>query len=297
MTGQLERPAAELMDAYAQIDERRRFTETVLAGVSAGVIGLDREGRVDLPNRAASELMGTDLMASSGLPLAHVVPEFAALLQEVQAAPERARTAEVQVGPPANRRTLLVRVGTEMKGEGIDGFVVTFDDVTELLSAQRKAAWSDVARRIAHEIKNPLTPIQLGGRAAEAALHQGDPVRPGDLRPMCRHHRPPCRRYRPHGGRVQRVCPHAPAGDQAGGCRPHRAGEPWCCSGRRIRRSPGRSTCRTRGPVAPCDRRLVSQALTNLLMNAADAAGMRVRAKREGGGGDHRVPSRQHERA
>ncbi len=79
----------------------------------------------------------------------------------MQAAPERARTAEVQVGPPSNRRTLLVRIGTEMKGEGIDGFVVTFDDITELLSAQRKAAWSDVARRIAHEIKNPLTPIQL----------------------------------------------------------------------------------------------------------------------------------------
>ncbi len=79
----------------------------------------------------------------------------------MQAAPERARTAEVQVGPPSNRRTLLVRIGTEMKGAGIDGFVVTFDDITELLSAQRKAAWSDVARRIAHEIKNPLTPIQL----------------------------------------------------------------------------------------------------------------------------------------
>ena len=118
MTGQLGAQRAELMDAYAQIDERRRFTETVLAGVSAGVIGLDQDARVDLPNRAASELMGTDLMAMSGLPLAQVVPEFAPLLAEVQAAPERARTAEVQVGPPSNRRTLLVRIGTEMKGEG-----------------------------------------------------------------------------------------------------------------------------------------------------------------------------------
>jgi two-component system nitrogen regulation sensor histidine kinase NtrY len=161
MTGQLAAQRTELMDAYAQIDERRRFTESVLAGVSAGVIGLDGQGRVDLPNRAASELMGSDLMAAIGLPLQHVVPEFGPLLEEVQATPERAGTAEVQVGPPSNRRTLLVRIGTEMKGAGIDGFVVTFDDITELLSAQRKAAWSDVARRIAHEIKNPLTPIQL----------------------------------------------------------------------------------------------------------------------------------------
>ena len=161
MTGQLAAQRTELMDAYAQIDERRRFTETVLAGVSAGVIGLDGLGRVDLPNRAASELMGSDLMAAIGLQLDDVVPEFGPLLREVQATPERARTAEVQVGPPSNRRTLLVRIGTEMKGDGIDGFVVTFDDITELLAAQRKAAWSDVARRIAHEIKNPLTPIQL----------------------------------------------------------------------------------------------------------------------------------------
>ena len=82
-----------------QIDERRRFTETVLAGVSAGVIGLDRLGRVDLPNRAASELMGHDLLTAVGLPLGEVVSEFAALLVEAQAAPDRARTAEVQIGP------------------------------------------------------------------------------------------------------------------------------------------------------------------------------------------------------
>ena len=161
MTGQLEAQRTELLDAYAQIDERRRFTETVLAGVSAGVIGLDGQGRVDLPNRAASELMGADLMAAVGLPLGHVVPEFAPLLQAAQAAPERPGTAEVQVGPPSNRRTLLVRIGAELRAGEVGGYVVTFDDITELQRAQRKAAWSDVARRIAHEIKNPLTPIQL----------------------------------------------------------------------------------------------------------------------------------------
>ncbi len=116
MTGQLAAQRTELMDAYAQIDERRRFTETVLAGVSAGVIGLDGRAASTLPNRAASELMGADLMAAVGLPLGHVVPEFAPLLQETQACPERPGTAEVQVGPPSNRRTLLVRIGAELRG-------------------------------------------------------------------------------------------------------------------------------------------------------------------------------------
>ena len=161
MTGQLGSQRGELMDAYSQIDERRRFTETVLAGVSAGVIGLDVQGRVELPNRAASELLGTDLINAIGTRLGEAVPQFAELLASVVAQPERAHTAEIEIGPSTRRRTLLVRVGTDLRGGRPDGYVVTFDDITELQSAQRKAAWSDVARRIAHEIKNPLTPIQL----------------------------------------------------------------------------------------------------------------------------------------
>ena len=91
MTGQLAAQRTELMDAYAQIDERRRFTESVLAGVSAGVIGLDAQGRVDLPNRAASELMGSDLVASVGLPLDQVIPEFAAAAARGAERPRAAR--------------------------------------------------------------------------------------------------------------------------------------------------------------------------------------------------------------
>src|SRR6201991_487659 len=161
MTGQLAAQRSELMDAYSQIDERRRFTETVLAGVSAGVIGLDAQGRIELPNRTADELLGLDLLAATGHPLAEIVPEFATLFAEVAASPEKARTAEIQTGPLNHRRILLVRIGAELSAGRTDGFVVTFDDITELQSAQRKAAWADVARRIAHEIKNPLTPIQL----------------------------------------------------------------------------------------------------------------------------------------
>ncbi|MDE2517194.1 MAG: HAMP domain-containing protein, partial [Rhodospirillales bacterium] len=161
MTGQLAAQRSELMDAYSQIDERRRFTEGVLSGVSAGVIGLDSQGRIELPNRTADKLLDQDLIAATGRALADVVPELAPLLSETAAGPERARTAEVQIGPPNARRTLLVRIGAEQSGGRTEGFVVTFDDITELQAAQRKAAWADVARRIAHEIKNPLTPIQL----------------------------------------------------------------------------------------------------------------------------------------
>ncbi len=161
MTNQLSAQRGELMEAYRQIDERRRFTEVVLAGVSAGVVGLDEQGRINLPNRSASELVGLDLDAAIGLPLARVVPEFAPLVAEAAAAPERPRMAEIPIGPPYRRRTLIARIGAELQQGRIAGYVLTFDDITELQSAQRKAAWADVARRMSHEIKNPLTPIQL----------------------------------------------------------------------------------------------------------------------------------------
>ena len=283
MTGQLSAQRSELMDAYAQIDERRRFTETVLAGVSAGVIGLDQEGRIDLPNRAASELMGSDLMAASGLPLAQVVPEFAALLADVQGAPERARTAEVQVGPPGNRRTLLVRIGTEMKGEGIDGFVVTFDDVTELLAAQRKAAWSDVARRIAHEIKNPLTPIQLAAERLKRRFTkeiQSDPVTFAQCADTIVRHVGDIGRMVDEFSAFARMPQPVIKREDIG----RLARESLVLQRQAHPEISWTIDLPDRGPMAPCDRRLVSQALTNLLMNAADAAGMRARTEGEGHG-------------
>jgi two-component system, NtrC family, nitrogen regulation sensor histidine kinase NtrY len=161
MTNQIESQQRELKEANRQLDERRRFTETVLTGVSAGVIGLDRFGRVNLPNRSASLLLGVDLEQSIGLDLATVVPEMAGLLEEAERRPERLAQSQVQLARGTSTRTLLVRITAEHYGREISGFVVTYDDITELLSAQRKAAWADIARRIAHEIKNPLTPIQL----------------------------------------------------------------------------------------------------------------------------------------
>ena len=161
MTYQIQSQQRELIEANRQLDERRRFTETVLTGVSAGVIGLDRDGRIHLPNRSASALLGVDLDLSLGEDLAEVAPEMAGLLEEAAQRPERLAQAQVQIVGNNRTRTLLVRIAAEHDDREISGFVVTFDDITELLSAQRKAAWADIARRIAHEIKNPLTPIQL----------------------------------------------------------------------------------------------------------------------------------------
>ncbi|MGE0257367.1 MAG: ATP-binding protein [Alphaproteobacteria bacterium] len=161
MTNQIQSQQRELIEANRELDERRRFTETVLTGVSAGVIGLDRGGRVYLPNRSASALLGIDLEAAIGEDLAELAPEMAELLEQAALRPERLAQGQVQIAGQNSTRTLLVRIAAERDDEEISGFVVTFDDITELLSAQRKAAWADIARRIAHEIKNPLTPIQL----------------------------------------------------------------------------------------------------------------------------------------
>jgi two-component system, NtrC family, nitrogen regulation sensor histidine kinase NtrY len=161
MTNQIESQQRELREANRQLDERRRFTEAVLTGVSAGVIGLDRSGRINLPNRSASALLGVDLEERVGEDLSAVAPEMAGLLQEAALRPDRLAQSQVQLARNNASRTLLVRIAPEYHDREVSGFVVTFDDITELLSAQRKAAWADIARRIAHEIKNPLTPIQL----------------------------------------------------------------------------------------------------------------------------------------
>ena len=161
MTSQLEGQRSELVDANRQLDLRRRFTEAVLAGVSAGVIGLDPEGRVNLPNRSALVFLDTDTETLVGADLAVAIPEMAPLLRDAARIPYRLVEDQVTIERKGRTRRLLVRVAAELSRDELRGFVVTFDDISELVAAQRRAAWSDIARRIAHEIKNPLTPIQL----------------------------------------------------------------------------------------------------------------------------------------
>ena len=162
MTDELAEQQRELLEANRQLDGRRRFIEAVLAGVSSGVLGIDRRGRITLPNRRACDLLGAAPDELQGKLLGQVLPELAEPLQAARRRPRRIIEQEILRHHPDGRPlTLFVRIAPELGERGLIGFVVTFDDISELLSAQRKAAWSDVARRIAHEIKNPLTPIQL----------------------------------------------------------------------------------------------------------------------------------------
>jgi two-component system nitrogen regulation sensor histidine kinase NtrY len=159
MTQQLSAQRGDLIAANRLNEARRRFTETVLSGVSAGVIGVDGEGRITIVNRAAARLLNA---AEEDMETSHyseAVPELAPLILRAMSEPAGHAGGEVTIRRAGNPRTISAQVTSERSSA--DGFVVTFDDITDLVSAQRTAAWADVARRIAHEIKNPLTPIQL----------------------------------------------------------------------------------------------------------------------------------------
>ncbi len=154
MTRDLEAQQNALLSAHKEAESRRQFVETMLFGVSAGVIGLDPAGRISVVNRQAASLLELP-GARQGQPLRALVPEF-------QDAAQRA----AETGLPVEEDVDVVRAGESRRlrlriGHSPDGLVLTFDDITRLVAAQRNAAWKDVARRIAHEIKNPLTPIQL----------------------------------------------------------------------------------------------------------------------------------------
>jgi two-component system, NtrC family, nitrogen regulation sensor histidine kinase NtrY len=159
MTAELRTQRDDIVRARDVIDSRRRFTEAVLAGASAGVIGVDGAGCVSILNRSAERLIGCNEAEALGRPLAEVFPELAEFMAAAQAG---ARTQDqVTITRKGRERNLSVRMTSEQSSQSEHGYVVTLDDITELVAAQRTSAWADVARRIAHEIKNPLTPIQL----------------------------------------------------------------------------------------------------------------------------------------
>ncbi len=276
MTSQLEAQRTDLMDANRQLDMRRRFSEAVLSGVSAGIIGLDPAGHINLMNESAAAFFGLgDPQLFVGKALGLVSPDLQDFLESVQRGGER-KNQQIDIKRPHYpTRTILVRVSSEKAGTEIRGFVLTFDDVSDLLLAQRKAAWGDVARRIAHEIKNPLTPIQLSAERLKRKYTkeiQTDPevfqtctdtivrhvedigrmvdefsafarmpapiIKPVDLRDICR-----------HGFFLQ---------------------------------SSGRADIAytqdipTTACIVACDSRQIAQALTNLLKNAAEAIDARL---------------------
>ena len=161
MTRQLKGQRERLLANTQQIERRRRLFDSVLGSVSSGVVGLDAKGRVTFVNRAAERLLDWQEDQQS-LSLSVAVPEFAPLFDRLRAAPGGFVQEEIKVSRGARAENLLVRMSTRAGEKGRrEGYVVAFDDVTDLVTAQRMAAWGDVARRIAHEIKNPLTPIQL----------------------------------------------------------------------------------------------------------------------------------------
>ncbi|MFY9318557.1 MAG: PAS domain-containing sensor histidine kinase [Lentibacter algarum] len=161
MTRQLKGQRDRLLENTEQIERRRRMFDSVLSSVTSGVVGLDAEGRVAFVNRSAERLLDWE-STKDNLELRVAVPEFGPIFEAVLQSSSGIVQEEVKVTRAGHLENLLVRMSVR-EGEGgqIEGYVVAFDDVTDLVSAQRMAAWGDVARRIAHEIKNPLTPIQL----------------------------------------------------------------------------------------------------------------------------------------
>jgi two-component system nitrogen regulation sensor histidine kinase NtrY len=161
MTQELRTQRDDIVHARDLIDSRRRFTEAVLAGASAGVIGVDAEGRISIVNRSAERLIGTSPDDAMGRPLTEVVPELGEIVANALSGQQRLVQDQTTIARNGRERIVSVRIATEQSADPQHGYVVTLDEITELVSAQRTSAWADVARRIAHEIKNPLTPIQL----------------------------------------------------------------------------------------------------------------------------------------
>jgi two-component system, NtrC family, nitrogen regulation sensor histidine kinase NtrY len=161
MTQELRTQRDDIVRARDLIDSRRRFTEAVLAGASAGVIGVDAESCISILNRSAERLIGRTEAEALGRPLTEIVPELADMFAAARSGLQRLVQGQVTINRNGQERNLSVRVTSEQSGAAEGGYVVTLDDITELVTAQRTSAWADVARRIAHEIKNPLTPIQL----------------------------------------------------------------------------------------------------------------------------------------
>ena len=161
MTQELRTQRDDLVNASDLIDSRRRFIEAVLSSASAGIIGVDASGSVGILNRSAEKLIGHAESETLGHPLSDVLPELDDMMKTARESTQRLVQGQITITRDGRERNLSVRVSAEQTSHSRDSYIITLDDITDLVSAQRTSAWADVARRIAHEIKNPLTPIQL----------------------------------------------------------------------------------------------------------------------------------------
>jgi two-component system nitrogen regulation sensor histidine kinase NtrY len=161
MTQELRTQRDELVNASDLIDSRRRFIEAVLSSASAGIIGIDASGSVAILNRSAEKLIGHAESETLGHPLLEIIPELDDMMRTAREGTQRLVQGQITISRDGRERNLSVRVSAEHTSQSQDSYIITLDDITDLVSAQRTSAWGDVARRIAHEIKNPLTPIQL----------------------------------------------------------------------------------------------------------------------------------------
>jgi two-component system nitrogen regulation sensor histidine kinase NtrY len=266
MTTQVEEQRRELIETNRELDTRRRLTDAVLAGVTAGVLSVDGAGRVARANRSALELLALPEDGVVGRMLLDLLPELEELIAQSKERPDRVTQGQIETTRRGGRRMLLVRLSTASDA----GLVITFDDVTDLMSAQRMAAWGDVARRIAHEIKNPLTPIQLSAeRLRRRYLKQikEDPEtfsictdtiirQVGDIGRMVDEFSSFARMPRPtlHQEDAKELCQQALFLQRSGN------------AGIRYR-----TNLPDRAVPLYCDRRQVAQVLTNILKNAAEA--------------------------
>jgi two-component system nitrogen regulation sensor histidine kinase NtrY len=161
MTHELLTQHEDIVRARDLIDSRRRFTEAMLSGASAGVIGVNADGRITILNRSAERLLERTESNVLGVPLAEAAPELAEIFETARSGNQRLVQRQITISRNGQERNFSVRVTSEQSPDTEHGHVITIDDITELVLAQRSSAWADIARRIAHEIKNPLTPIQL----------------------------------------------------------------------------------------------------------------------------------------
>ena len=161
MTQELRSQRDELVNASELVDSRRRFIEAVLSSASAGIIGVDASGSIGILNRSAEKLIGQAESEVLDHQLSEVLPELDDLMKGAREGTQKLVQGQITINRDGHERNLSVRVSAEQTSQSRDSYIITLDDITELVSAQRTSAWGDVARRIAHEIKNPLTPIQL----------------------------------------------------------------------------------------------------------------------------------------